>query len=104
MGNQSFVITFITFIFTVYSNNNPLTYVLSTAKLNATGCRWVAELADIHFTVNYRPGKENMDADSLSRMPIDIESFMKECSEEMSYDVIGAATQAVENQDESSVL
>ncbi|KAI3362755.1 hypothetical protein L3Q82_001649 [Scortum barcoo] len=36
-------------------------------------------------------------------MPVDMETFMKECSEEMSYDVIGAATQAVENQDESSV-
>ncbi len=89
--------------FTVFSDNNPLTYVLSTAKLNATGCRWVAELADFHFTIKYRPGKENIDADSLSRMPIDMETFMKECSEEMSYDVIGAATQAVENQDESNV-
>ena len=89
--------------FTVYSDNNPLTYVLSTAKLNATGCRWVAELADFHFTIKYRPGKENIDADSLSRMPIDMEKFMKECSEEMSYDVLGATSQAVENQDESSV-
>lgn len=89
--------------FTVYSDNNPLTYVLSTAKLNATGCRWVAELADFHFTVKYRPGKENVDADSLSRMPLDIETFMRECSEEMPYNVIGAAMQAVENQDESSV-
>lgn len=49
----------------VYTDNNPLTYVLSTAKLNATGCRWVAELADFH--------RENVDADSLSRMPVDIE-------------------------------
>lgn len=89
--------------FTVYSDNNPLTYVLSTAKLNATGCRWVAELADFNFTIKYRPGKENIDADSLSRMPLDVETFMKECSEEMAYDVIGAATQAVENQDESNV-
>lgn len=89
--------------FTVYSDNNPLTYVMSTAKLNATGCRWVAELADFHFTIKYRPGKENIDADSLSRMPLDMETYMKECSEEISYDVIGAATQAVENQDESSV-
>lgn len=87
----------------MYSDNNPLTYVLSTAKLNATGCWWVAELADFHFTIKYRPGKENIDADSLSRMPLDMETYMKECSEEVSYDVIGATTQAVENQDESSV-
>ena len=53
-------------------DNNPLTYVLTTAKLNATMFRWVAELADFRFTVNYRPGKSNSDADGLSRMPLDI--------------------------------
>ena len=31
--------------FTVYTEKNPLTYVLSTAKLNATGQRWVVELS-----------------------------------------------------------
>lgn len=84
--------------FTVFSDNNPLTYVLSTAKLNATGSRWVAELADFHFTIRYRPGKENIDADSLSRMPVDMETVMRECTEEMSYDSVGATTQAVEAQ------
>ncbi len=33
--------------FVVYTDNNPLTYILSTAKLNATGLRWVGELADL---------------------------------------------------------
>ena len=36
--------------FTVYTDNNPLTYVLTTTKLNAAGHRWVAELPDFHFT------------------------------------------------------
>jgi hypothetical protein len=31
--------------FIVYTDNNPLTYVLSTAKLNATGLRWIGELS-----------------------------------------------------------
>jgi len=35
--------------FTVYTDNNPLTYVMSTAKLNVTGHRWVGELADFRF-------------------------------------------------------
>ena len=52
--------------FTVYTDNNPLTYVLSSAKLNATGLRWVNELADFNFTIKYRPGKVNTDADTLS--------------------------------------
>ena len=50
--------------FTVYTDSNPLTYVLTTAKLNATGNRWVAELSDFHFTVKCRQGSANRDADS----------------------------------------
>ena len=58
--------------FTEYSDNNLLTDVLSTAKLNATGHRWVFELADFNFKIRYRPGKENSDADYyLSRLPLD---------------------------------
>lgn len=89
--------------FTVFSDNNPLTYVLSTAKLNATTSRWVAELADFHFTIKYRPGRENSDADALSRMPLDIESVMYGCSEELSSDVIGATIQSIEVQKESNL-
>ena len=50
-------------------DNNPLTYILTTAKLDATGHRWVAALAAYNFTLHYRPGKANIDADVLSRIP-----------------------------------
>ncbi|XP_076830977.1 uncharacterized protein LOC143476602 [Brachyhypopomus gauderio] len=53
--------------FTVRTDNNPLTYVLTTAKLNATGHRWLAALATYDFDIKYRPGKSNIDADLLSR-------------------------------------
>lgn len=55
----------------MHTDNNPLTYmyVLTSAKLNATGMRWVGELADFHFSI-YRPGKSNGDADTLSREPL----------------------------------
>jgi hypothetical protein len=55
--------------FKVLTDNNPLTYVLSTAKLDATGHRWLAALANYNFNVQYRPGKTNIDADGLSRRP-----------------------------------
>ena len=55
--------------FTVFTDNNPLTYVLSTAKLDATGHRWLAALASHNFQIKYRPGKSNANADILSRMP-----------------------------------
>ena len=69
--------------FTVYTDNNPLTYVMTTAKLNATGQRWVSELADFNFDIKYRPGRSNVAADFLSRMPINIEDFMSSCSKEV---------------------
>ena len=67
--------------FVVYTDNSPLTYVLTTAKLNASGHRWVSELADFSFTIKYRPGHSNKDADALSRMPVDIGSYEKLCTE-----------------------
>ena len=61
----------------VYTDNNPLTYVLFSAKLNATGLHWIGELADFNFTIHYRPGKSNIDADALSRMPSDDMAYME---------------------------
>ena len=40
--------------FQVYTDNNPLTYVLTTAKLDATGHRWVAALSNHTFSVIYK--------------------------------------------------
>ena len=54
--------------FLVKTDNNPLTYILSTAKLDATGHRWLAELSAYNFSIEYCPGKNNTDADALSRL------------------------------------
>ena len=51
--------------FTVRTNNNPLT----TAKLDATGHHWLAALSDYNFSLVYRAGWKNNDADALSRLP-----------------------------------
>ena len=51
--------------FEVYTDNNPLTYVLTTAKLDATGQWWIASLANYNFKIFYRSGKLNMEADAL---------------------------------------
>lgn len=76
--------------FTVFTDNNPLTYILSTAKLNAVGHRWVGQLADFQFDIKYRPGKTNIDADTLSRCPLYIDTFMAGCSEELSEEAVCA--------------
>ena len=54
--------------FDVYTNNNPLTYVLPTAKLDANGHRWITSLANNNFHIHYKSGKSNVEADALSRI------------------------------------
>uniref|UniRef100_A0A672H4E2 Gypsy retrotransposon integrase-like protein 1 n=1 Tax=Salarias fasciatus TaxID=181472 RepID=A0A672H4E2_SALFA len=76
--------------FTIYTDNNPLTYVMSTAKLNAVGFRWVGELSDFRFDIRYRPGKINVDADTLSRCPLDIATYVKECTKQLPREAVTA--------------
>lgn len=54
--------------FVVYTDNNPLTYIMTTAKLDAVGHRWLAALSPYNFSLKYRPGTSNRDADALSRL------------------------------------
>ena len=53
--------------FEIYTDNNPTTYVLTSTKLDACGQRWVAKLANYNFTIRYRCGQSNVEADALSR-------------------------------------
>ena len=86
--------------FTVLTDNNPLTYVLTSGKLNATGHRWVADLADFHFTIKYRRGTANRDADFLSRPPKDIQHLLEQCTNEISTDVLDASLNAIRESSE----
>ena len=53
--------------FVVFTDNNPLSYLQTTVKLGATEMRWAAELAQFTFTIKYRSGRSNRNADALSR-------------------------------------
>ena len=52
--------------FTVCTDNNPLTYVLTTPNLDATRHRWIGALTSDKFTLEYQKGSENAAADALS--------------------------------------
>ena len=54
--------------FVVCTDNNPLTYIFSSANLDAAGQQWVARLASYNFSLEYQKGKDNTVADFLSRM------------------------------------
>ena len=49
----------------IYLDNNPFTYILTSAKVNATGQHWVASLENYNFALSYQSGKTNVDADAL---------------------------------------
>ena len=54
--------------FNMYTDNNLLTYVLTTAKLDAASHGWVASLANYNFRLHYQAGKTNIDTEALSRV------------------------------------
>ena len=54
--------------FVVHTDNNLLTYIFSSANLDAAGQRWVAHLASYNFSLEYQKGKDNTVANFLSQM------------------------------------
>ena len=54
--------------FVVRTDNNQLTYIFSSANLDAAGQRWVAHLASYNFSLEYQKGKDNTVADFLNQM------------------------------------
>ena len=54
--------------FVVRTDNNPLTYIFSSAKLDAAGQHWVAHLTSYNFSLEYQKGKDNTVANFLSQM------------------------------------
>ena len=54
--------------FIVYTDSNPLTYVLTAANLDATIWKLFATLANCDFSITYRSRKVSTDGDVLSRI------------------------------------
>ena len=54
--------------FVVRMDNKPLTYIFSSANLDATRQRWVAQLASYNFALEYQKGKDNTVGDFLSHL------------------------------------
>ena len=54
--------------FLVKTDNNPLTYIMTTPNLDATGHQWVGALAKYDFRLEYQKGWDNAVADALSQV------------------------------------
>ena len=62
--------------FLVRTNNNPLTYIMMTPNLDATGHQWVGALARFTFQLEYQKGWDNTVADVLSWVTIHLDTDM----------------------------
>ena len=54
--------------FLVRTDNNPLTHIMTTPNLNATGEWWVGALVRLNFQLEYQKGWDNTIADVLSQI------------------------------------
>ena len=79
----------------VYTDNNPLLYILPSAKPNATGQQWVNELADVNINIHCKPGRNNTNADAFSCFPEDIKKYNKTYMNE----VFSAVTDGIKTQE-----
>ena len=56
--------------FTIVTDHQPLTWVFSVKDPSSRLLRWRLLLEEFHYTIEYKAGKKNVNADSLSRNPV----------------------------------
>ena len=62
--------------FLVKTNNNPLTYIMMTPNLDATGQQWVGALVRLNFQLEYQKGHDKTVADVLSQVTTHLDPDM----------------------------
>ena len=69
----------------MYTDNNPLTYLMRSSNLPAVEQIWAAALAPFNFEIKYRSAKHNANADALSRLTpaAMVSSHVDSCFEEL---------------------
>lgn len=58
--------------FILYTDHKPLTYGLNLKDTNNRLVHWRLSLSEFDYEIRYRPGKQNVVADSLSRLPSEL--------------------------------
>ena len=55
--------------FKIRTDHRPLSWMLTTERPASRIARWLVTLSGFEFTIEYKPGKVNLSADALSRLP-----------------------------------
>ena len=91
--------------FFLNSDHNPLVYLRKQKDPRGKFGRWILELEEFDYTINYLPGTDNVKADTMSRIKaasliqpspnfdekiyaVNIQNFMSQIAEEQSVDPI----------------
>ena len=84
--------------FDVNTNFNPMTYLFTSVKVNATGQYCISELSNFNFSILYKPAIENVVGDSLSQYPLLQECNLEQYSQHLNPDEVKSDFDAVINQ------
>ena len=60
------------FQFTLVTDHNPLTALRNLKDVGGCISRWIMYLQQFQYTIEYRPGKQHTNADTLSRIPVHV--------------------------------
>lgn len=66
--------------FTLYTDHKPLEYIFNLKDPNSKLVRWRLSLEEFDYEIKYRPGKQNVVADGLSRISTEINANLEEQS------------------------
>ena len=57
----------------IYTDHKALEYFMTTKQLTGRQARWAEALAEYHFIIQYRTGRQNAKADALTRRDEEVE-------------------------------
>ena len=73
------------------TDNNPLTYILTTPNLDATQHHWVKSLAGFTFSIEYQTRRDNAVANALSCVVSKLDTVVKSILDRLTIGTIGRA-------------